>query len=691
MRITGRLTAALLLALAPAAGGAAPDARGASDPAPEAVLATLPFDPAAPLRTIVIDLAPKGNSRPLRFQLETGATNSFVTPRLAREMGVKVSRTKSDAYRRSTVLGRDVLFYVDTRRGDTDSTSGREWGLLGGDFLSRYVVELDFARQQVRFLDPERFEVPASAGAAGEAVLPIRIVGNRPGLRVSFDGQALDMMVATGLDLALLLSAESARAAGVATERLPRSQAKLQGVLASTQVDAGEVKKLEIGPFAFLRVFAAVAPHGFYNVGFPGDSAVGFDLLSQFLVRIDYPRQRLWLRRNPDAKPMFDPRVSRNTSGRQIWLEWRTPSAGERVAGPVGFVAVEGWAGVGDPIRHDVVIAIDVSGSTAIASGADVDGDGHVGQQRRNLDDWRTFNPRHLSSDVGDSVLAAEILAARRLVELLDPDRTRIGLVAFSEEARTLAPLGSERAQIEDVLEKLDGAWGAGSTNLADAVARGSEELENRSPGKVPRRKTLLVLSDGWPTAPDSERVAAEEALKQATAAAKNGVRIDSFGLGVQPRGDVDVYARIASLSGGSYHPLPEPADVVHELPRIDLAEVASVEIANASTGVAGRAVRVLPDGSFDGVVLLAAGENRIRVTARDEAGAARSDERAVFYDARAPRDAEEDAAFERRLAELKQKLEQRRLESELVAEIQATRKQRRELELHIEKQEQSP
>ena len=45
----------------------------------------------------------------------------------------------------------------------------------------------------------------------------------------------------------------------------------------------------------------SVAPQGFYNQGFPGDSLIGYDLLAQFLVRIDYPRRRLWLRREPAA------------------------------------------------------------------------------------------------------------------------------------------------------------------------------------------------------------------------------------------------------------------------------------------------------------------------------------------------------------------------------------------------------
>mgnify|MGYP003401636285 CR=1 FL=1 len=67
-------------------------AEPSSDPPDEAVLATLPFDPAARPRSIVIDLAPKGNARRLPFQLDTGANTSVVSPRLARSMGVAARR-----------------------------------------------------------------------------------------------------------------------------------------------------------------------------------------------------------------------------------------------------------------------------------------------------------------------------------------------------------------------------------------------------------------------------------------------------------------------------------------------------------------------------------------------------------------------------------------------------------------------
>jgi hypothetical protein len=40
-----------------------------------------------------------------------------------------------------------------------------------------------------------------------------------------------------------------------------------------------------------------VAPKGLYNQGLGNDSVIGYDVLDQFVLRIDYPRRRLWLKR----------------------------------------------------------------------------------------------------------------------------------------------------------------------------------------------------------------------------------------------------------------------------------------------------------------------------------------------------------------------------------------------------------
>lgn len=165
----------LLLAVSPAS---------AEEPPPESVLADLAFLDFPEPNRIIVDLAPDGSAKPLRLMLDTGAGHSMLTPRTARELGVQVRRTKQDPYRRPTRLGRDLQFYVDASVSDTGAKTGWEFGVLGGNFLADYVLEIDFPARRVRLLDPDRCSVPAAGGAAEEAVVPLRVVGQRPGVEI---------------------------------------------------------------------------------------------------------------------------------------------------------------------------------------------------------------------------------------------------------------------------------------------------------------------------------------------------------------------------------------------------------------------------------------------------------------------------------------------------------------------------
>ena len=78
---------------------------------------TVPFEP-GPLTRVMVNLAPPGK-RPLVLMLDTGAAGSVVTPRMARELGVTVRPAKTTPYRRGTLLGRDLQFYIDTESSDT--------------------------------------------------------------------------------------------------------------------------------------------------------------------------------------------------------------------------------------------------------------------------------------------------------------------------------------------------------------------------------------------------------------------------------------------------------------------------------------------------------------------------------------------------------------------------------------------
>ena len=73
---------------------------------------------------------------------------------------------------------------------------------------------------------------------------------------------------------------------------------RVESVLGPVKMEYGEARRVRIGPFEFETAPVAVAPRGIYNLGFPGDALVGYEVLAQFVMRLDYRRERIWLRRN---------------------------------------------------------------------------------------------------------------------------------------------------------------------------------------------------------------------------------------------------------------------------------------------------------------------------------------------------------------------------------------------------------
>jgi len=286
--------AAAALSLAIAARAETP----ASEVPTEAVVADLPFLDWPEVNRVVVNLAPEG-SRKFQLILDTGASDSVLTPRYAKELGVSIRRARDRPYERDTVLGRPLQFWVDVGSSESASRTGWEYGLLGGTFLADYVVELDFPHRHVRFLDPDRVEVPKEVHAENEAVVPLRVVGNRLIAEVQLDGKPVDVMVDTGAPGTMLLSGKSASKAGFDRPALARMQTG--GVLGATESELVEAETLALGPFVWKSVPLERLPHGFYNQGGSSDSLIGYEVLSHFLVRLDYRRKRMWLRRADEA------------------------------------------------------------------------------------------------------------------------------------------------------------------------------------------------------------------------------------------------------------------------------------------------------------------------------------------------------------------------------------------------------
>ena len=314
------------------------------------------------------------------------------------------------------------------------------------------------------------------------------------------------------------------------------------------------------------------------------------------------------------------------------WLDVEYPVDEESVTELIPLLEVRGRAVAGPVTPYDLVIAIDLSASTLLPAGDDIDGDGIVGQLRKGAlrGSRARQRPKRWTTDPGDTIARAELLAARRLLRRLDERWTRVALVTFAGTSRVRARLGHP----EDALMALDRVkvtHNRGGTNISSAIRVGIRALRNSPPD---RERILVILSDGYPTAPSPEFHARNSALRAAKRAAELGIRIYSFALGSDALERPDVLEQLASRTDGKFFEVRDPGDIVRHLPRLDVALLANVKLTNRTTGAEGRAVRVFGDGSFDGYVRLQTGKNTLVVEASAPDGEQFRVERTVYYQA---------------------------------------------------------
>ncbi|MBI2483382.1 VWA domain-containing protein [Candidatus Uhrbacteria bacterium] len=254
-----------------------------------------------------------------------------------------------------------------------------------------------------------------------------------------------------------------------------------------------------------------------------------------------------------------------------------------RVAGPMPHAM--------QPMPKDIVLVADTSSSMCEAT-----------------------DHRHGSPTKRD---AAREAMFRFLLQLDDHDR--VGLVAFSDSAHVLTPIGTlrtKRAMLEQSIRRI-GAHG--STNLVDGVGEAITMLaEETQPEDQLRTQRIILFTDGVPTVGITGHDNICAAIRERRRAAMSDVPIATFGFG--PVGhaagadgyDPELLEAIATLSGGvSYH--AEGADALIHAFAMELGFLRSLTATNVR-------VRITAHDPFHVVVLenvpiIAAGQNGNDVT----------------------------------------------------------------------------
>jgi von Willebrand factor type A domain len=330
-------------------------------------------------------------------------------------------------------------------------------------------------------------------------------------------------------------------------------------------------------------------------------------------------------------------------------VQINSPKEGEQITQEKNLILVSGKVArdIGRSSRVDICLVIDVSGSAAQYSGSDL---GDIG----DLPDtsWGGGFPtpqitiggmgvggRPPMRNIRNSILAAEVAAARRLLEQLNPETTRVGIVTFSEGARLLQPLTSDFDRVRRVLGDIMRAGPFGGTNMVEGIRMGITELMGfgASEKRTDAVKVQLLLTDGFPTLPigGSKQATPEDtelAINAARLAGKAGIKVHVFALGEEALSYPRAAVGIAKESGGTYTPVMRPADVLAVVENTSVIGIDHVQVVNRTTGEKAAQLRLAADGFFSSAVPVVEGRNQVDVFARASDGSNARDSITVFY-----------------------------------------------------------
>jgi len=365
-----------------------------------------------------------------------------------------------------------------------------------------------------------------------------------------------------------------------------------------------------------------------------------------------------------------------------------SPKDGSRLTQDQNSLFVSGKVArdAGRSVNVDIFLVMDISGSTSQYAGVNLgDADQPPDSSGFGLPQI-TIGGMSLGKpplrNVRNSILAAEVAAARRLLLQLNSQTTRVGVLTFSEGARLMQPLTHDFEQVRRALEEILRSGPYGGTNMVEGIRMAITELMGlgSSEKRTDAIKVQFLLTDGFPSLPiGGGKLATPEdtnlAINAARLSGKAGIKVHVFALGEEALSYPRAAVGIAKESGGTYTPVLRPADALAVVENISLVGVDYVQIVNQTIGQKATQLRLAADGFFSSAVPVAEGRNQIDVVARGSDGSIGRDSITVFYQSGTQKSLELEVFLEK---EKKLKLEVERL-GRSPAEIQRDVERNRE------------
>ena len=251
---------------------------------------------------------------PCEFILDTGASLSLLDENYAYALGLTVegnalvegiaetgdirfARVRSIALAgpdsAEATLGDFRVALLDLAQAGKIVLWKKPMGILGADFLSRFVVEIDYDRRMVTLYDPARYRY-AGAGAA----LPFELSSNCPIVDMTVNGSCPGkFLVDVGNSFYFTVHGSMVRGCRLVGEKR-RHEVEVQGggVGGGFVSTLCRLDSLTLGPFTWTEPVAALALHTRGGIGSKEISGnIGNGVLERFKCTFDYPRRTLYL------------------------------------------------------------------------------------------------------------------------------------------------------------------------------------------------------------------------------------------------------------------------------------------------------------------------------------------------------------------------------------------------------------
>ena len=271
-------------------------------------------------------------SEPLSFCFDTGASLTVINESRAAALGLTLrdsqriagrdggEGTMNFAFAKGVAIDLGGARFAPDQVGVTSFALAEKFlghpmdGILGGDFISRYVVEIDYASKTLTLYEPKAYRA-GRADAAGET-LPLRMINGTQcvSARLKLPGrEALDVLfgIDTGDGGSMGLNSPF-----VTRRKLIESMPKVvpgfaAGVSGESRVVAGRAESLTLGRVAILNPTvgfsqATKGAHSWEDF----DGFLGSEIWRRFRVTLDYSRKQMRLEPNDSLRDPFESDMS---------------------------------------------------------------------------------------------------------------------------------------------------------------------------------------------------------------------------------------------------------------------------------------------------------------------------------------------------------------------------------------------